>query len=177
MDNDKNGWGKVKNTNEGGSKIKQVPLFDPGGFKWGLKQTDERKGFEWLEGEPSVTDCWKKYAILYVTSATVRECVCVSRREVLQDKTKYCSSDLRSSQPLGLEIDLSEHRLFSFWSLNSDPCSLSPSLNSHSFPTPLAVPYLTVFTKMNKLIQEKTNTVIQWVLTWYCKKKNLNWGA
>lgn len=40
--------------------------------------------------------------------------VCVSRREVLQDKTKYCSSDLRSSQPLGFEIDLSEHRLFSF---------------------------------------------------------------
>lgn len=54
----------------------------------------------------------EKYAILYVISAAV--CECVSQREVLQDKTKYCSSDLRSSQPLGFEIDLSDHRLFSF---------------------------------------------------------------
>lgn len=54
----------------------------------------------------------EKYAILYVTSANV--CECVSQREVLQDKTMYCSSDLRSSRPLGFEIDLSDHRLFSF---------------------------------------------------------------
>lgn len=54
----------------------------------------------------------EQYAILYVTSATV--CECVSQRKVLQDKTKYCSSDSRSSRPLGFEINLSDHRLFSF---------------------------------------------------------------
>lgn len=38
-----------------------------------------------------------KCAILYVTSATA--CECVSQREVLQDKIKYCSSDTSGSQP------------------------------------------------------------------------------
>lgn len=47
------------------------------------------------------------------------------------------------------------------------PVHLLASLQLPPLPPTLpAVPYLTVFTKMNKLIQEKTDTrVIQWVLT------------
>lgn len=55
----------------------------------------------------------EKYAILYAISATV--CECMSQSKVLQDNTTYCSSDLRSFRPLGFEIDLSDHRLFSFF--------------------------------------------------------------
>lgn len=87
----------------------------------------------------------EKYAILYVTSATV--CECVLQRKVLQDNTEYCSSDSRSSPPLGFEIDLSNHHLFLFEVLILIcVCSVSLSFSLSPTPHPLLFPVKTVFT-------------------------------
>lgn len=84
-----------------------------------------------------------KYAILYATAVTVWP-----QSKVLQDNTTYCSSDLGSVQPLGFEINLSDHRLFfSFFfyqSLKSRSLSLSLSL-SHILPPPSPTPPLLLF--------------------------------
>lgn len=84
----------------------------------------------------------EQYAMLYVS---------VSQQEVLWDKIKYCKSDEGAlSLP---ETDLSDHRLFFFFSLNSDPVrSLYPSLNR---PTPPAISLFNSIHKKNKFIQEK----------------------
>lgn len=54
----------------------KVPLFEPGGLKRGLK-TKERTESEWLEGESSVSDCWKICNIVCRFSRIV--CVCHKR--------------------------------------------------------------------------------------------------
>lgn len=77
-----------KITREDRERVNRSLCSTHGGLNDALKWTDERKEPERLEEESQLL---KKYAILYLTSATA--CECVSQRKVLQDNTKYCSSD------------------------------------------------------------------------------------
>lgn len=74
-----------KNTNEGSKRVNRSLCLTHEGLNKALKWTDERKELERLEGGSLASTIAEKYAILYLTSATV--CECASQRKVLQDNT------------------------------------------------------------------------------------------
>lgn len=114
------------------------------------------------DGSPvSVTA--EKYAILYVTSAAV--CQCLSHRKVQQDNTKHHSCDLWSSQPLGFEIDLFNHRLFLFEVL------ILICLLCHLSPQPLCHSLFNSILINEQIHPGEINRVMPWVLTMIFREK------
>lgn len=84
----------MSNTNEGNKGVNRSLCLTHEGLNEALKWTDEREWERSLSDRKESIRTAEKYAILYMTLATVSDHV--SQRKVPQDNTKYCSSDLRS---------------------------------------------------------------------------------
>ncbi|MED6280490.1 hypothetical protein CHARACLAT_011445 [Characodon lateralis] len=124
-------------------------------FKRGLKiETGENGAGVFRKG---VLLTAESCAILYVTSEAV--CKIALQNKVLQDCPKYCSNKSKSPQPIEMRSTSLTAVFFLFEVLilirvRSVFSLLPPLPTSHHLS--VAVPYLTVFTKMNKFIQEKS---------------------